>query len=317
MIIAIDESGSFNKDSNDLNLFVAAHILSENGQLEIKRKQFENWENGIAEKFIDKNGEVKGQLLGKVELRDFLKNVVLQKPEVGFSIVSIIPKNNNSEVINKHHRSQIVQLDYSKELFIENNAIKKNVNFFDQFTKWLNKRNESQFLKMLCLKNCIYESFYNGFVFGIITELNDELINLKFKIDNDFISNDNKYWKGYLLKFLEEHSKRKLIPILDTWTDNHPVIQKYVKNGRFNLNIPFKENLDFFDSKDNFEIRIADIAAIIVNRNFNSQGYKSLYQSLRKRLLGKDGHSQLVFNDFNFDKTMEQFKRDSEKKKGG
>lgn len=310
MIIALDESGTFNINSEKTNLFVAAQILSESGKLEIKRKQFENWENSIPDELKDKNGEVKGQLLGKVELKNFLKNVVYEKPEVKFSIVSIIPKNNSKIVVEKHHCSQIEQLIYSKELFKEGNSTKKNINFFDQFAKWLSKRNESQFLKMLCLKNCVYESFYNGFVFGIISNDNEELLNLKFKIDNDFISNENDYWKAYLLKFLEENSKRKHIPILDTWEKNHPVIKKYLENGKFNLNIPFKDNLEFLESKDNFEIRIADIAAIIVNRNFNSEGYKSLYESLEKKLLGKDGHHQLLFNDFDFDKTMERFKND-------
>lgn len=308
MIIALDESGTFNINSDKTNLFVAAQILSENGKLRIKKKQFENWENSIADELKDKNGEVKGQLLGKVELKNFLKNVVYQNPEVKFSIVSIVPKKNSKIIVEKHHRSQTEQLIYSKELFKKGNSKKKNINFLDQFGKWLNKRNESQFLKMLCLKNCVYESFYNGFVFGIISNDNEELLNLKFKIDNDFISNENVYWKAYLLKFLEENSKRKYIPILDTWEINHPVIKKYIKNGKFNLNIPFKDNLAFLDSKDNFEIRIADIAAIIVNRNFNSVGYKPLYESLKKKLLGKNGHHQLILNDFDFDKTMERFK---------
>ena len=73
------------------------------------------------------------------------------------------------------------------------------------------------FSKCSVLRIVVYESFYNGFVFGIISNDNEELLNLKFKIDNDFISNENDYWKAYLLKFLEENSKRKHIPILDTW----------------------------------------------------------------------------------------------------
>ena len=312
MIITLDESGTFNINSEKTNLFVAAQILSENGKLEIKKKQFENWENSIPEALKDKNGEVKGQLLSKVELRNFLKNVVYQKPQIYFSIVSIIPKNNSSIIVEKHHRSQTEQLVYSKKLFKDGKSTKRNINFFDQFVKWLNKRNESQFLKMFCLKNCIYNSFYNGFNFGILSNDNDELLNIKFKIDNDFVSNENMFWKAYLLKFLEENSKRKPIKTLDTWDENHPVIQKYVKNGKFNLNIPFKDNLEFLDSKDNFEIRIADIAAIIVNRNFNSKGYKSLHESFRKKLLGKNGHIQLVLNDFDFDKIMERFKNEKQ-----
>ena len=59
MIIAIDESGNFNKNSNKYNLFVAAHIQSKDNSLEIKKKQFENWEKTIPVNMRDNQGEIK------------------------------------------------------------------------------------------------------------------------------------------------------------------------------------------------------------------------------------------------------------------
>lgn len=311
MIIAIDESGNFNKDSNKMNLFIAAQIFSEAKLLKTKKKQFENWEKNISKEKKDKNDEVKGQLLGKVELRSFLKNVIFQKPEIKFSIISIKPSENRNTIIKKHHDIEIEQLKYSKEIFQEANAKKRDINFFEQYVKWLNKRNESQYLKLMCLKRCIYESFVNTFINGMALNNTDELLSINFKIDNDFISNENKYWKLYLIRHLHEYTKKRGIPILDTWPKDHPVLKKYIRKGKFYLKNPFEDNLNFLDSKTNFEIRIADIAAIIVNRYFNSIGYKSLYQNIRKKISPKIGHHHLILNDFIFEETLEKFKNNN------
>jgi hypothetical protein len=85
MIIAIDESGNFESNSKKHSMFVAAHLQTLHNNLEIKRKQFLNWENTIPVRMKDSKGEVKGQLLGKVELKNFIKNIVYQKPEIRFT----------------------------------------------------------------------------------------------------------------------------------------------------------------------------------------------------------------------------------------
>lgn len=115
MLIAIDESGNFNTDNNQYNMFVAAHIQNKDGNLEIKKKQFESWENKVPANMRDRKGEIKGQLLGKVELKNFIKNVVFQKPEIRFTYVSINPWKNKKELINKHKTFESLQIELSLE----------------------------------------------------------------------------------------------------------------------------------------------------------------------------------------------------------
>ena len=311
MIIAIDESGNFDSNSNKLNLFVAAHIQSQNGNLKIKKKQFENWENRIPVNMRDKKGEVKGQLLGKVELMNFLKNIVYQKPEIRFTYTSIIPQENKVEIINKHKSFEILQLQLSLENFKKVNSRKANINFLDQLSKWLNKRNEIEYLKLLCLKNCLYNSFYNSFIYCIAYNISNELLDIEFKIDRDFISNEDNYWKMYSLRSIQELTKIRPLPMLKEWPQNHPVRKKYtIKNKGLDLNIPFKDNLKFLNSKEHFEIRIVDIAAIMFNRHWNGTGIKAHYENLRKKSAAKDEHHHLQLNDFEFDYEINKIKKE-------
>ncbi len=311
MIIAIDESGSFELNSNKWNLFVAAHIQSQNGNLKIKKRQFENWENRIPVNMRDKKGEVKGQLLSNVQLMNFLKNIVCQKPEIRFTYTSIIPQNNNVEIINKHKRFEILQLQLSLENFKRVNSRKANINFLDQLIKWLNKRNEIEYIKLLCLKNCLYNSFYNSFIYGIATNLTNELLDIEFKIDRDFISNEDIYWKMYSLRSIQELTKVRPLPMLKEWSVNHPIRKKYTihKKG-LDLNIPFKDNLRFLNSKEDFEIRIVDIAAIMFNRHWNGTGVKEHFERLRLKSAAKNEHHHLRLNDFNFEYEINKIKKE-------
>ena len=115
----------------------------------------------------DNQGEIKGQLLGEIELKNFIKNVVFQKPEIRFTYVSIVPNKNEVELINKYKEIEYRQLLLSHEIYVNENAKKKYINFLDQFAKWVNKRNESEYLKLLCLKHCLYDSLYNSFIYFI------------------------------------------------------------------------------------------------------------------------------------------------------
>lgn len=310
MIIAIDESGNFNTKSNKINLFVAAHILSQNGNLEIKQKQFESWEKTVPAKMKDKKSEIKGQLLGKVELKNFLKNVVYQKPEIRFTYVSIIPEENNIEIIQKHQRIEVLQLQLSLENFKNANAKQVNINYMAHFLKWVNKRNEIEYLKLQCLGHCLYNSFYNTFAYCIALNRVDELLDIKFKIDKDFINNENEFWKTYSGRCIQELTKLHPLPMLSDWPQNHPVREKYIfENKGFKLNIPFRENLQFLDSKIHFEIRIADIVAIIYNRHWNGNGIKAHYKSLKNKSAAKYEHMLLQLNDFDLDFEFDKIKK--------
>jgi hypothetical protein len=164
---------------------------------------------------------------------------------------------------------------------------------------------------LLCLKNCLYDGLHNTFIYCIALNLIDELLDIEFKIDKDFISNEDRFWNMYSLRSIQELTKKRPMPMLKDWGDNHPVRKKYViKNEGFDLGTTMKDNLRFCDSKDSFEIRIADIAAIIFYRHWNKTGVKSHFENLKRKHAARDEHHHLILNDFDFEKEIESVKRE-------
>jgi len=317
MTVAIDETGDFNETSDSHSFFVAAYIQSENGQLEVKRKQFDDWENTLPDVIKTKKGEVKGSALNVGQLQSFLKSVIFKLPEVRTSYVSLIPAHTPIDIIRKYQRFEIRQVEYSLKAFIEAGNKKKNINFLREYSKWLNKRPLKDFIKMLCLKNALLDTLNNTMIYGIVNDKIAELLNISYKVDRDFLTEENMYWSEYARRSVQENSKSRPFPMLNTWDKDHPVKKKYFikrENGRdgINLNIIFKDNLKFVDSKDNFEVRIADVLGIIINRFWNKGEMKMEYDLLTKIWPVREGHIQLQFDDFNEDELFEEYQKSSD-----
>jgi len=68
MIIAIDETGSFNLPSEALDFFVAVHIRENGGLGDIKKEQFRTWEKSVSRRLKGNTGEIKGRDLFDVHL---------------------------------------------------------------------------------------------------------------------------------------------------------------------------------------------------------------------------------------------------------
>ncbi|MES2619349.1 MAG: DUF3800 domain-containing protein [Bacteroidota bacterium] len=303
MIIAIDETGtfSFTNDANLRHFFLASFFLENGNLLKTKKEQFEKWEATISEKKKER-GEIKGYLLDTQDLGSFVQEVVCTKPEIRFSCVSVVPKALNLELLKKHKNFEVRLI--AQSLKQETWFPRKDKNFIEQYAKWLKKRNEVEFLKMFCLKHCLMDSLKNAFGYAIITDNEMELLDVGFKVDADFINNENIYWNEYLLKSIEQNSEVKPFPILDTWDDNHPITKKYIINGKkgkgINLRTVYEGKNFFMDSKENFEIRITDIAAIIFNRYFNrsSSDISKVFSLIEKKAIIGDYHIELRLNNF-------------------
>lgn len=305
MIIAIDESGTFNfeKDRDLRHVFLSAFIQSENGSLKIKQQQFIDWEKSLPDGVKDKKGEVKGNFLLRKHLEDFLKKVVFTTPEIKFSYVSVIPKSITKSLLSKHHKFEVRLMKHMAEKAVSMNFTKKKRNFYVEYEKWLNNRNESEYLKMFCLKHCMADSLGYIAPYAVLNKNEEETHNILFKADKAFIENQNIYWKKYVIHSIRESSKIKPFPVVDTWGDEHPFVKKYIiedNNIRgIDIETMFTENFNFLDSSENFEIRIADIMAIITNRNWNSKfDYKKIYSAMSTQRVVRDFHIQLQLNDF-------------------
>ena len=312
MIVAIDETGDFSETTDSHCFFIAAYLQSEKGRLEIKKNQLEEWENTLPDKVKTKRGEIKGSALNEGQLQSFLKSVIFKLPEIRISYISIIPSQTSIDLLRKYQRFEIRQVNYSLDAFIKAGNRKKNLNFLKEYSKWLSNRPPRDFIKMLCLKNSLLYSLNNSMSYGIAKDKIDELLNISYKVDRDFLTNENIYWSEYARRSVQENSKFNPFPMLNTWSKDHPVRRKYLmerEDGRegVNLNIIFKDNFKFVDSTDNFEVRIADILGIIVNRYWNRKEMNAEYDLLTKIWVVREGHIQLQLDDFDDNKLFDEY----------
>lgn len=310
MIISIDESGDFNAEENKENLFLAAHLFNSEQNIKTKKIQFENWENSITNSIKDKNGEVKGQRLSEKEIINFFEQVILSGPEIKFTIVYTNPTQISKKLIEKHKSFEIKCLEHISEISTIKGLPKKIVNFQKQMLSWLNKRPLDKYLKLYSLKVLLTKSLDETITYGIGSGNEDELMSISFKIDKDFLTKENIYWKEYKKQSIIQLSNYFPVFIPIEWGKNHPFVNQYVtENHKLNSTIFFEDNLDFYDSKSSFEVRIADISALAAYRVENS---KNTSDYLKKLLyhprITEESRISLNLNDFNFEERIQKFK---------
>jgi hypothetical protein len=206
-----------------------------------------------------------------------------------------------------------MQMENNIKKFESLDSKKSNLNFLKQYAKWLGKRSAREYLKMTCLKHCLHDSLKNAMMRFIGSYKTNELINIQYKIDHDFLNDENIYWSEYLRRSIQYMSNQRPFPILDTWTDKNPFLKKYsivMPNGEngINLNAIFKDNINFLDSNEHPEIRIADIVAIILNRFWNNNELKWAHSIIEKTHSTKNSHTEIRLNDFNTEQKFKEFK---------
>jgi hypothetical protein len=293
MIIGIDETGDFSPKSDKISFFIAVMIdQSENG-VEKKKEQFSNWFRTIPKEKINEKGEIKGTELDDEMLLSFVNNVYNQEPITRLEISCFDPKENSEELMQEFKEREVNALLNDAKLFRENGNEKK-AKRIERMAYWYKNRNNMNyhhFFKLMLLKSIICNSFVTSIGSSIFIELlgNDKkssnLLGLEFKIDEDFIRGDEaiENWKKLFERAFNQYNKKNPIPTLENWkTNGHPFLEKYKSKDLETLDFKkiFRELCNFGDSHENFEIQMADIVGIIVNRHINQQKAETAFNAL-------------------------------------
>lgn len=293
MIIGIDETGDFSPKSDKISFFIAVMIdQSENG-VEKKKEQFYNWFRTIPEEKINEKGEIKGSELDDEMLLSFVNNVYNQEPITRLEISCFDPKENSEKLMQEFKEREVNALLNDAKLFREHGNEKK-AKRIERMAYWYKNRNNmnyNHFFKLMLLKSIICNSFVTSIRSSIFIELlgNDKkssnLLGLEFKIDEDFIRGDEaiENWKKLLERAFEQYNEKNPIPALENWkTNGHPFLEKYESRDLETLDFKkiFNQLCNFGNSHENFEIQMADIVGIIINRHINQQKAEIAFNAL-------------------------------------
>ena len=112
------------------------------------------------------------------------------------------------------------------------------------------------------------------------------------------------FWKQLLKNSQREFSKKHPIITLKNWKNtNHPFeLKSKSKEGMIDLGWIFQENSLFVDSKDYFEVQLADITGTIVHRFENKRKCELAYKKLEPNFKNKNpdisNYVHLILRDF-------------------
>jgi hypothetical protein len=296
MIVAIDESGPFRSPSTDYSIFVSIIIRQRKSLYKAKRQEFESWERNLPRHLKNHRGEIKSSSLTDDQLADFARHVVRSSIGVWITPLLIRPSENPPNVVDKNRHvaaSGIRQgVKEYREMGKEDMALA-----YEEFGHWFNKLSYEQFLKIFLLGECISQSLQNAIGHSYVGRFDEELVRLRYLIDKDFIREPkpNLYWHEILRNVLYDRFKREPMPIPMDWERRkHPYLVKYGKNMRE----LFWDHLAFVESKDNFEVRIADAVATIFHRRLNRSGCHEAFRLIRSRIAQGQMIRRVVLQDF-------------------
>jgi hypothetical protein len=159
---------------------------------------------------------------------------------------------------------------------------------YDRFGDWLKKLSYNKYIKIIMLHECMSDALVNTIGRAIIGQYDEELLRIRFLIDEDFIRGPDLslFWHELLRSNFYHASRENPVPILDRWEKKgHPFLDKYQKNGHLNLNELFWKYCTFVPSHRYFEIRIADAVNTIIFRYHNRGQCTEAYNLIRQCFL--------------------------------
>lgn len=291
MIIAIDETGDFSPESEKLSFFIAVLLDQQKGGVAIKQQQFIEWLDTIPQEKIS-NGEVKGSDLTDEELLLFVKKVYNSDPIIRCEVVCLQPSENPEPLMLEFKKIEVLKISRLEELAKADGNYKM-AKQYERMAIWhknARKMHYPHFFKLILLRSIIVQAFNTAIGASIFLELmgdtdSENLLNIQIKIDQDFVRGDDPtiYWKELLRVHFNSKTRQNPIPVLDLWNEKgHPFLNKYQskKDGTLLFNDLFQHSCNFVESHESFEVQIADIVGIIINRFYNRNRAVEAYNEL-------------------------------------
>jgi len=307
MIIAIDETGDFSPKSKLYHFFSAAHIRTTKDKNDLAFNRFNKWEISLPPSLKNHKGEIKSSRLNEDQLYSFIEEVLVPDPPIAISTISFRPSENPYQIVNKHKRMQQIGINEGVLLYTKLNHPSK-VKIIRDFSFWFRKLSYTQFIKIELLGIIIYKSLKNTMGTSIAWNIEDELLNVNFIIDEIFLRGrqQNTFWHEILRNQIYAASVKEPLPFLVDWEEfGHPFITKYMNNeGILDFNDLFWNNCKFDKSHNYYEIRIADTVNTILSNFYNNNNCHKHYRKLSKLIVPKSRIEHFKLKNFDVDKAI-------------
>jgi len=275
MIIGIDDSGNFNSDPASL---YAAIFIRPKRYKKIESK-FLAWEAQLPESVKEK-GEVKGKLLNEDQLIDFTDKILINNSygAIKLQVFAIEINDTHNAILKEQQSRNVIQMkQQAKEVYRDQGKEYIQIaSFYEQMSSWLASKSPKTVYKMELLGIAIVKSFNLAIITSTLRGFDKELDKIEINIDQGITGRPSveRYWQDTMrTMFWHITSSAEPIIHISDWKHSHPFLRKFYKYpkskesiGMFTQNI--RNVFRFYDSRERYEIRIADIVASTFFRQY-------------------------------------------------
>lgn len=167
----------------------------------------------------------------------------------------------------------------------------------EEHGNWVRRRTDVQLLKLVMLGTVITRLLEWAMPQAILNSFDRELEHLEVMVDCGYVKHDDLFrWRELLRNAIINESLEKPLNTLDTWSDDHPFLTKFIAKGGSGptlLTPAFRETIDFYDSIATPEVRIADVIASVVYRAEIRRKPMPSYAKLRELALGEGPYTMI------------------------
>lgn len=293
MIIGVDESGNFSHGTRAL--FVGVYLRpSERDRIV---DDFKAWERAVRRALSLKN-ELKGYSVTDEWAYVLVHDVLANKSHYPVRYLAF-----GVDMIDATYAAMQVQRERFVESYEQWAATARESDNLsaergaEEHGTWVRKRSDVQLLKLVMLGTVITRLLEWAMPQAILNSFDRELEHLKVMVDRGYVKHDDlSRWRELLRNAIINESQGHPLTTLDTWSDDHPFLTKFIAqggNGPTLLTPAFQESINFYDSQATPEVRLADVVTSLVYRAEIMREPLPSYSKLRELALGEGPYTMI------------------------
>jgi hypothetical protein len=284
MIVGIDDTGTVALGEE----FYMAMVFIRPSQLDNLSVAFLRWEDLCRRKIKGRPKELKSTYLSEAMYKDFINEVMLNSAHpVYYRGYKIAVDQKMLDWGEKQKARYIAQ--YNDEIpKAAKDGRPKWAKQAITLTGWLKGTPNGMMIKMQVLNTALTDALNNAVGLSAAQGFDHELDDYRIMIDEGFIKDKGvTFWKEILRSNSISGSARKPMPWLDTWDDNHPFVKTFVektKDSGVLFKPEFSKRFNFHSSSDEAVVRIADVMAGILRKQYIEGWDDPILDKLKKKI---------------------------------
>lgn len=260
MKIYTDESGDFSLNNGKISL-IGSILLTDRFY-----KSLPYTLGKLERSFLNGKSEPKGANLDISQRMQLCQFVKKYKTEIKIVISLVGPKYISLDELIKFRNYQAQTFQRNKDEYIARGGKAQDIiDHMDRVTKivqYSTRLSNEEFLQAFALVHQLRKSFQCCLAYFMSRRFKESFRNFEFVIDRKLpskLSSMEKYVTGNIMPFLDAHSRKEPLLVVDLWKSDHPFEKKYINSdGHINLRKVFEHGIILHDSRHDIGLRLVD-----------------------------------------------------------